>query len=95
MPLLTPDPTFYPSPALATQSPAEKLAYVTLISPGRGNVPRERVRVFAAGPTAALPEPKVRVLRSSQPGVSLENTPPKLPELHVEREDFTDCPVVQ
>ena len=33
MPLLKPDPTFYPSPMLATQSPQEKLAYVALISP--------------------------------------------------------------
>jgi selenium-binding protein 1 len=33
MPLLTPDPTFYPSPAMATQSPPETLAYVALIDP--------------------------------------------------------------
>jgi methanethiol oxidase len=33
MPLLTPDPTFYPSPAMATQSPPEKLAYLALINP--------------------------------------------------------------
>ena len=33
MPLLTPDPTFYPSPTLATQAPPEKLAYVALINP--------------------------------------------------------------
>ena len=29
----TPDPTFYPSPTLATQAPPEKLAYVALINP--------------------------------------------------------------
>ena len=34
MPLLKPDPTFYPSPTLAMQSPPEKLAYVALINPG-------------------------------------------------------------
>ena len=34
MPLLKPDPTFYPSPTFATQSPPEKLAYVALINPG-------------------------------------------------------------
>ena len=34
MPLLKPDPTFYPSPTIATQSPPEKLAYLALISPG-------------------------------------------------------------
>jgi methanethiol oxidase len=33
MPLLTPDPTFYPSPALATQAPPEKLSYLALINP--------------------------------------------------------------
>ena len=36
MPLLTPDPTFYPSPTMATQSPPEKLAYVALINPRTG-----------------------------------------------------------
>lgn len=33
MPLLTPDPTFYPSPMMATQSPPERLAYLALINP--------------------------------------------------------------
>jgi methanethiol oxidase len=33
MPLLTPDPTFYPSPSMAAQSPPETLAYVALINP--------------------------------------------------------------
>jgi methanethiol oxidase len=33
MTLLKPDPTFYPSPMMATQSPAEKFAYVALINP--------------------------------------------------------------
>ena len=32
MPLLTPDPTFYPSPTLATQSPPERLGYLALIN---------------------------------------------------------------
>lgn len=31
--LLTPDPTFYPSPTMATQAPPETLAYVALIDP--------------------------------------------------------------
>jgi selenium-binding protein 1 len=31
--LLTPDPTFYPSPTMATQSPPETHAYVALINP--------------------------------------------------------------
>ena len=39
MPLLTPDRTFYPSPAMATQSPPEKLAYLALINPAEGWTP--------------------------------------------------------
>jgi selenium-binding protein 1 len=39
MPLLTPDPTFYPSPTMATQSPPEKLAYVALINPAKDGRP--------------------------------------------------------
>ena len=33
MPLMTPDPTFYPSPGMATQSPPERLAYLSLVNP--------------------------------------------------------------
>ena len=33
MPLLTPDPTFYPSPRMAMQARQEKLGYVVLINP--------------------------------------------------------------
>ena len=33
MPMLTPDPTFYPSPTMATQSPPERFAYLALINP--------------------------------------------------------------
>jgi selenium-binding protein 1 len=33
MPLLTPDPSFYPSPTLATQAAPEELAYLSLIDP--------------------------------------------------------------
>ncbi len=33
MPLLRPDPTFYPSPKLAMQAPPEKHAFVTLLNP--------------------------------------------------------------
>lgn len=37
MPSLKPDPTFYPSPKMAMEAPAEKLAYVALINPtGKG-----------------------------------------------------------
>src|SRR5262245_59398984 len=33
MPLMRPDPTFYPSPKMAMQSPPEKIAYLALINP--------------------------------------------------------------
>jgi selenium-binding protein 1 len=33
MPLLTPDPTFYPSPSMASQAPPETLGYLALINP--------------------------------------------------------------
>jgi methanethiol oxidase len=39
MPLLTPDPTFYPSPAMAMQSPPEQLAYLALINPQKDGRP--------------------------------------------------------
>ena len=39
MPLLTPDPTFYPSPRMATQSPPETLAYLALINPAKNGRP--------------------------------------------------------
>jgi selenium-binding protein 1 len=39
MPLLTPDPTFYPSPRMAMQAKPESLAYMALINPGRQGKP--------------------------------------------------------
>ena len=39
MPLLKPDPTFYPSPKMAMQAPPEKLAYVALINPKGSGAP--------------------------------------------------------
>ena len=33
MPLLRPDPTFYPSPRMAMQAPPETLAWVAVINP--------------------------------------------------------------
>src|SRR6476660_6927485 len=34
MPLMRPDPTFYPSPGMAMQAPPESLAYVALLNVG-------------------------------------------------------------
>ena len=39
MPLMTPDQTFYPSPAMAMQAPPEKLAYLALINPSKSGRP--------------------------------------------------------
>src|SRR2546430_12489208 len=38
MPLLKPGPTFYPSPRLAMQGPAEKLAFVAGLNPPGGKL---------------------------------------------------------
>ena len=37
MALLQPDPTFYPSPKLATQAPPERLGYVSVLNPNNGH----------------------------------------------------------
>src|SRR5258708_38410869 len=39
MPLWRPDPTFYASPKMAMQAPAEKLAYVALLNPNGNGKP--------------------------------------------------------
>jgi methanethiol oxidase len=39
MALWRPDPTFYPSPKLASAAPAEKLAYVALLNPQHSGKP--------------------------------------------------------
>lgn len=39
MAIWRPDPTFYPSPKMAMQAPAEKLAYVAMLNPGNGKRP--------------------------------------------------------
>jgi selenium-binding protein 1 len=50
MPLMTPDPTFYPSPAMAAQSAAETLAYVALINPDAGG--RDAIGVVDLDPAS-------------------------------------------
>jgi methanethiol oxidase len=37
--LLTPDPTFYPSPRMAMEAPAERVAYVALLNPAQDGRP--------------------------------------------------------
>jgi len=46
-----PDPTFYPSPALAAEAPAEELAYVALLAPG-GNGKKDALGVVDTNPAS-------------------------------------------
>jgi hypothetical protein len=52
MALLRPDPTFYPSPRLAMQAPAEKLAYVALLNP-TGSALNDAILVIDVDPASA------------------------------------------
>jgi selenium-binding protein 1 len=49
---LFPDPTFYPSPALAMEAAPEELAYVALLAPG-GNGARDGIGVVDTNPRSA------------------------------------------
>ena len=46
---LRPDPSFYPSPKLAMEAPAERLAYVALLANG-GNGKRDAIGVVDTDP---------------------------------------------
>jgi selenium-binding protein 1 len=52
MALLRPDPTFYPSPRLAMQGPAEKLAYVAALNPP-GRALNDALLVIDVDPASA------------------------------------------
>ena len=52
MTLLRPDPTFYPSPRLAMQAPAEKLAYVAGLNPP-GSTLNDAILVIDADPASS------------------------------------------
>jgi selenium-binding protein 1 len=49
MPLMRPDPTFYPSPGMAMQAPPERLAYVALLKVGK-NGKRDAMGVIDVEP---------------------------------------------
>ncbi len=51
MTLLRPDPTFYPSPKMAMEAPAEKLAYVALLNPKLAGKP-DAIAVVDVEPTS-------------------------------------------
>ena len=52
MPLLKPDPTFYPSPKMAMQSPPEKLSYLALINSKKDDRP-DAIAVVDVDPDSA------------------------------------------
>jgi selenium-binding protein 1 len=52
MPLMRPDPTFYPSPGMAMQAPPERLAYVALLNVGK-NVKRDAMGVIDLEPSSS------------------------------------------
>jgi methanethiol oxidase len=52
MALMRPDPTFYPSPVMAMQAPAERLAYVALLNAGK-NGQRDAMGVVDLDPSSS------------------------------------------
>ena len=52
MTLMRPDPTFYPSPSMAMQAPAETFAYVTLLN-ANGNGKRDALGVIDLEPRSS------------------------------------------
>ena len=50
--LLTPDPTFYPSPRMAMRAPAERLAYVVFFNPA-SNGQHDGMAVVDVDPTSS------------------------------------------
>ena len=52
MALMRPDPTFYPSPGMAMQAPAERLAYVALLNAGK-NGQRDAMGVIDLDPSSS------------------------------------------
>src|SRR5213593_673949 len=72
MPLLTPDPTFYPSPTMAMQSPPEKLAYLALINPAKDKRP-DAIGVVDVDPQSKSYGRLVGQTDMSQPGDELHH----------------------
>jgi methanethiol oxidase len=68
MPKLLPDQTFYPSPAMAMQAPAETVAYVALLNPDPGA--RDALAVLDVDPLS--PAYGAQIGRVDMPGVNDE-----------------------
>ncbi len=93
MPLLRPDPTFYPSPKLAMVAPPEKLAYVAMLSPETNGRP-DALGVVDVDPASARYAQLVGQLDMPFPGDELHHfgwsacsacLSPYAPHAHLER----------
>ena len=67
MPMLTPDPTFYPSPTMAAQSPPERFAYLALINPS-GTERADAIGVVDLDPSSNALRPSRRSDRHAHCG---------------------------
>jgi len=71
-----PDPTFYPSPRLATQAPPEKLAYVASLDPTRLVIALSAIGASAA---AKLTDPQIAHIVYTANNLDIENAKQALP----------------
>ena len=67
-----PDPTFYPSPRLAMQAPAERHAYVTALNPNGSRRP-DKIAVVDLDPSSKTYSQIVGGVEMSQPGDELHH----------------------
>src|SRR5437899_3819994 len=72
MPLLKPDPTFYPSPKMAMQSPPEKLSYLALINSKKDHRP-DAIAVVDVDPDSASYGKLVGSVDMTKPGDELHH----------------------
>src|SRR5437773_9116980 len=93
MPLLKPDPTFYPSPKMAMQSPPEKLSYLALINSKKDDRP-DAIAVVDVDPDSISYGKLVGSVDMTKPGDELHHFGwnacsaclcPYAPHPHVER----------
>ncbi len=72
MPRFTPDPTFYPTPEMATRSPAETLAYVTMLNPTHVGHP-DAIGVIDVDPASGTYGQLVGKVEMAEPGDELHH----------------------
>ncbi|HSR49297.1 MAG TPA: selenium-binding family protein [Acidobacteriota bacterium] len=93
MPLLRPDPTFYPSPKMAMEAPPEKLGYVAMLSPEKNGRP-DAMGVVDLDPESAQYGQLINQVDMPHPGDELHHfgwnacsacLSPYAPHAHLER----------